>query len=100
MRIQQLFSDAAINKEILELNVYCANQGCSWRSILKDFEEHQEPCEYALIPCNIGCGHMVLRKALACHLEKACPNNMSVFLACCRSMGPSELQKNPLPGFL
>ncbi|KAL0979736.1 hypothetical protein UPYG_G00188900 [Umbra pygmaea] len=89
-----LFSDAAINKEILELKVHCANQGCSWRSILKDFEEHQGQCEYALIPCNIGCGQMVLRKALACHLENACPNNMSVCPACCRSMGPSELQKH------
>ncbi|KAM9547422.1 TNF receptor-associated factor 1 isoform 2-T2 [Salvelinus alpinus] len=87
-----LFSDAAINKEILELKVHCANQGCSWRSILKDFEEHQGQCEYALIPCNIGCGHMVLRKALACHLEKACPNNMSVCPACCHSMRPIELQ--------
>ncbi|XP_010875448.1 TNF receptor-associated factor 1 isoform X2 [Esox lucius] len=89
-----LFNDAAINKEILELKVHCANQGCSWRSILKEFEEHQGQCEYALIPCNIGCGQMVLRKALACHLENACPNNMSACPACSRLMSLSEQQKH------
>ncbi|KAJ8006082.1 hypothetical protein DPEC_G00124570 [Dallia pectoralis] len=94
-----IFSDTAINTEILHLKVHCANQGCSWRSILKEFEEHQGQCEYALIPCNIGCGHMVLRKALACHLENACPNNMSACPTCHRLMSPLELQKHSCQSF-
>ncbi|XP_036383854.1 TNF receptor-associated factor 1 [Megalops cyprinoides] len=89
-----VFNDAAINKEILELRVHCANQGCSWRGILKDYEEHQSGCDHALIPCNIGCGHMVERKKLASHLAKGCPNNMSPCPTCSQAMSPTELQKH------
>uniref|UniRef100_A0A8C9TQV6 TNF receptor-associated factor n=1 Tax=Scleropages formosus TaxID=113540 RepID=A0A8C9TQV6_SCLFO len=83
---ENFFNDAAINKEILELKVHCANQGCSWRSTLKNYEEHQSQCEYALIPCNIGCGHMVERKNLARHLEKGCPNNVSLCPTCSQAV--------------
>ncbi|KAL4630031.1 TNF receptor-associated factor 1 isoform X1 [Arapaima gigas] len=86
------FNDAAINKEIQELKVHCANQGCTWRSTLKNYEEHQSQCEYALIPCNIGCGHMVERKNLARHLEKGCPNNVSLCPTCSQAMSPAKLQ--------
>ncbi|KPP74726.1 TNF receptor-associated factor 2-like, partial [Scleropages formosus] len=88
------FNDAAINKEILELKVHCANQGCSWRSTLKNYEEHQSQCEYALIPCNIGCGHMVERKNLARHLEKGCPNNVSLCPTCSQAVSTGKLQKH------
>ncbi|KAI1900608.1 hypothetical protein AGOR_G00051670 [Albula goreensis] len=89
-----VFNDAAINKEILELKVHCANQGCTWRGILKDYEEHQSGCDHALIPCNIGCGHMVERKKLASHLKKGCPNNMSPCPTCSQTMTPAELQRH------
>ncbi|XP_030644993.1 TNF receptor-associated factor 1 [Chanos chanos] len=94
LTLENFFNDAAINKEILELKVHCANQGCPWRSTLKDFEDHQSQCEYALIPCNIGCGHMVQRKALAMHLEKGCPNNKSACPTCSGTFTPAELQKH------
>uniref|UniRef100_A0A8B9FKF6 TNF receptor-associated factor n=1 Tax=Amazona collaria TaxID=241587 RepID=A0A8B9FKF6_9PSIT len=41
------------------------------------FQEHQSLCEYALIPCHTGCGHMVMRKKLADHLENGCVNNVT-----------------------
>ncbi|KAJ8285629.1 hypothetical protein GJAV_G00029060 [Gymnothorax javanicus] len=89
-----VFNDAAINKEILELRVHCANQGCSWKGILREYEEHQSGCDHALIPCNIGCGHMVERKKLASHLKRNCPKHMSHCPTCCQTMSPSELQKH------
>ncbi|KAK1801057.1 hypothetical protein P4O66_022761 [Electrophorus voltai] len=94
LTLDHFFNDAAINKEILELKVHCVNQGCPWRSTLKNFEEHQSQCDFALIPCNIGCGLMVLRKTLVTHLEKGCPNNKITCSTCSCSLTHAELQKH------
>ncbi|NXD74932.1 TRAF2 factor, partial [Halcyon senegalensis] len=89
---ERAFGDAAINKEISELRVHCVTLGCSWSGIMKNFEEHQSLCEYALIPCHTGCGHMVMRKKLADHLENGCVNNVTMCQKCKRSLSSSEYQ--------
>ncbi|PKU37456.1 complement c5 [Limosa lapponica baueri] len=89
---ERAFGDAAINKEISELKVHCMTLGCSWSGIMKNFEEHQSLCEYALIPCHTGCGHMVMRKKLADHLENGCVNNVTMCQKCKRSLSSSEYQ--------
>ncbi|NXX46754.1 TRAF2 factor, partial [Tricholaema leucomelas] len=89
---ERAFGDAAINKEISELKVHCVTLGCSWSGIMKDFEEHQSLCEYALIPCHTGCGHVVMRKKLADHLENGCVNNVMMCQKCKRSLSSSEYQ--------
>ncbi|XP_068771396.1 TNF receptor-associated factor 1 isoform X2 [Struthio camelus] len=97
---ERAFSDAAINKEISELKVHCVTLGCSWSGIMKNFEEHQSLCEYALIPCHTGCGHMVMRKKLADHLENGCVNNVTTCQKCKRSLSSSEYQKHSCEGNL
>ncbi|NWQ80220.1 TRAF2 factor, partial [Columbina picui] len=92
---ERAFGDAAINKEISELKVHCVTLGCSWSGIMKNFEEHQSLCEYALIPCHTGCGHMVMRKKLADHLENGCVNNVTMCHKCKRSLSSSEYQLDP-----
>lgn len=57
-----------------------------------NFQEHQSLCEYALIPCHTGCGHVVMRKNLADHLEDGCVNNVTVCQKCKRSLSSSEYQ--------
>ncbi|NXN19259.1 TRAF2 factor, partial [Indicator maculatus] len=89
---ERAFGDAAINKEISELKVRCVTLGCSWSGIMKNFEEHQSLCEYALIPCHTGCGHVVMRKKLADHLENGCVNNMTMCQKCKKSLSSSEYQ--------
>ncbi|NXG77874.1 TRAF2 factor, partial [Baryphthengus martii] len=89
---ERAFGDAAINKEISELKVRCVTLGCSWSGIMKNFEEHQSLCEYALISCHTGCGHMVMRKKLADHLENGCVNNVTMCQKCKRSLSSSEYQ--------
>ncbi|KFZ56954.1 TNF receptor-associated factor 2, partial [Podiceps cristatus] len=89
---ERAFGDAAINKEISELKVHCVTLGCSWSGIMKNFEEHQSLCEYALIPCHTGCGHVVMRKKLADHLENGCVNNVTMCQKCKRSLSSSEYQ--------
>ncbi|XP_010221495.1 PREDICTED: TNF receptor-associated factor 1 [Tinamus guttatus] len=97
---ERAFGDAAINKEISELKVHCVTLGCSWTGIMKNFEEHQSLCEYALIPCHTGCGHMVMRKKLADHLENSCVNNVTMCPKCKRSLSSSEYQKHSCEGSL
>nr|XP_009939129.1 PREDICTED: TNF receptor-associated factor 1 [Opisthocomus hoazin] len=94
---ERAFGDAAINKEISELKVHCVTLGCSWSGIMKNFEEHQSLCEYALIPCHTGCGHMVMRKKLADHLENGCVNNVTMCRKCKRSLSSSEYQNQSTP---
>ncbi|NXJ75426.1 TRAF2 factor, partial [Trogon melanurus] len=89
---ERAFGDAAINKEISELKVHCVTLGCSWSGIMKNFEDHQTLCEYALIPCHTGCGHVVMRKKLADHLENGCVNNVATCQKCKRSLSSSEYQ--------
>ncbi|NXQ13123.1 TRAF2 factor, partial [Peucedramus taeniatus] len=99
---ERAFGDAAINKEISELRVHCVTLGCSWSGIMKDFEEHQSLCEYALIPCHTGCGHVVMRRKLADHLENGCVNNVTACQQCQCSLASSECQGNkriPFNGF-
>ncbi|XP_009947715.1 PREDICTED: TNF receptor-associated factor 1, partial [Leptosomus discolor] len=92
---ERAFGDAAINKEISELKVHCMTLGCSWSGIMKNFEEHQSLCEYALIPCHTGCGHMVMRKKLADHLENGCVNNVTTCQKSAKGfIPPSELSAN------
>ncbi|NXR72273.1 TRAF1 factor, partial [Pycnonotus jocosus] len=92
---ERAFGDAAINKEISELRVHCVTLGCSWSGIMKDFEEHQSLCEYALIPCHTGCGQVVMRRKLADHLENGCVNNVTVCQQCQCSLASSEYQSHP-----
>ncbi|NXU73820.1 TRAF2 factor, partial [Oreotrochilus melanogaster] len=89
---ERAFGDAAINKEISDLKVHCVTPGCSWSGIMKNFEEHQSLCEYALIPCHTGCGHVVMRMKLADHLENGCVNNVTVCQKCKQSLSSSEYQ--------
>ncbi|XP_068011938.1 TNF receptor-associated factor 1 isoform X1 [Melanerpes formicivorus] len=97
---ERAFGDAAINKEISELKVHCVTLGCSWSGIMKNFEEHQSLCEYALIPCHTGCGHVVMRKKLADHLENGCVNNVTMCQKCKRSLSSSEYQEHSCEGSL
>ncbi|NWU97049.1 TRAF2 factor, partial [Upupa epops] len=97
---ERAFGDAAINKEISELQVRCVSLGCSWSGVMKNFEEHQSLCEYALIPCHTGCGHVVMRKKLADHLENGCVNNVTTCQKCKRSLSSSEYQLGLWPDCL
>ncbi|KAM7144106.1 TNF receptor-associated factor 1 isoform 1-T1 [Macrochelys suwanniensis] len=95
---ERAFSDAAINKEISEFKVRCGTAGCSWSGIMKNFEDHQSLCEYALILCHTGCGQMVMRKKLADHLENGCVNNMTTCQKCKQRLSSNEYQKHTCEG--
>nr|XP_033817603.1 TNF receptor-associated factor 1 [Geotrypetes seraphini] len=91
---EKAFSDAAVNKEILELKVHCSTSGCNWTGIMRGYEEHQSLCEHAFISCHLGCGHVVIRKNLADHLEKECICNMVACQKCKQKISRSQLQQH------
>eukprot|EP00058_Branchiostoma_floridae_P007018 XP_002592506.1 hypothetical protein BRAFLDRAFT_68997 [Branchiostoma floridae] len=68
------FPDRAIKRDIGDLPVKCLNAGlCEWKGKAEQYDEHQETCEFVLIPCpKQGCGKQVMRMDLAAHLEKEC----------------------------
>ncbi|XP_067825861.1 TNF receptor-associated factor 1 [Heptranchias perlo] len=94
LALGKIFSDAAVSKEILDLKVHCVNSGCTWKNVMKNYEDHVTQCEFSLIPCSTGCGLMVLRKKLADHLEKECKNNMTECQRCGMKMFMKDLQKH------
>ncbi|KAG8447544.1 hypothetical protein GDO86_014881 [Hymenochirus boettgeri] len=92
--LREVFSDTAINKEISDLRVHCLNPGCNWRGILKDYDDHQSLCDYSPISCHTACGHQVIRKNLADHLERECPNNVTVCPKCSQCVPINEFPKH------
>uniref|UniRef100_UPI00398F0CDD TNF receptor-associated factor 1 isoform X2 n=1 Tax=Pristiophorus japonicus TaxID=55135 RepID=UPI00398F0CDD len=94
LALGKIFSDAAVSKEILDLKVHCINPGCTWKNVMKNYEDHVTQCEFSLIPCSTGCGLMVLRKKLADHLERECKNNMAECQRCDMKMFRKDLQKH------
>ncbi|XP_066466982.1 TNF receptor-associated factor 1 [Tiliqua scincoides] len=65
LSVGKAFSDAALNKEILELSVRCGTPGCTWTGAVQTLEAHQSMCEHALVPRPIGCTRMVTHRKLA-----------------------------------
>ncbi|OCT65333.1 hypothetical protein XELAEV_18041573mg [Xenopus laevis] len=94
LKEERAFSDAAINKEISELKVHCVIPGCTWRGLMREYEEHDSLCNYTLIPCHTGCGHRVMRKQLADHLESNCPNNFIKCPKCAQHFSSNEFPKH------
>ncbi|XP_043913762.1 TNF receptor-associated factor 1-like [Protopterus annectens] len=94
LSLERAFTDAAVNKEISEMKVHCSNAICSWNGVMKKYEDHQTQCGYALIPCNTGCGHMIVRRKLAFHLESECINNMIPCPKCLRKVFNKDFQKH------
>ncbi|XP_053137814.1 TNF receptor-associated factor 1 isoform X2 [Hemicordylus capensis] len=91
LSVEKAFSDAAINKEISELDVHCGIPDCTWTGLLKTLEEHQSTCEHVLTPCHFGCGQKVARKKLADHWQ-TCPDGGTSGRSC-NSKDPPEPPK-------
>ncbi|XP_065660073.1 TNF receptor-associated factor 5-like isoform X3 [Hydra vulgaris] len=71
----EIFSDAAIERVIMQLKVKCSNfsSGCEWTGELKILNKHLGSCEYQTLKClNIPCSASLLHKNLKEHMEKLC----------------------------
>ncbi|XP_013397447.1 TNF receptor-associated factor 2-like [Lingula anatina] len=71
----QVYPDRAVEREVLKLEVICTNKGdgCPWEGKLKDYESHEEECEFIRQPCGrSGCKDFVYKKDLEGHLKEDC----------------------------
>lgn len=64
-------------REINELKVKCDNpQKCKWEGTIDTLERHRRSCDYAPVPCPLGCTEdtlvKVTRKNLDHHLKREC----------------------------
>ncbi|XP_060076101.1 TNF receptor-associated factor 6-A-like [Ylistrum balloti] len=69
---RELFSDNAMKREVLSLNVRCPNiqNECDWNGELRNYSEHEEQCMYKVVECGNGCGVRVIRRDMPSHLEE------------------------------
>ncbi|XP_067830047.1 TNF receptor-associated factor 2-like [Heptranchias perlo] len=69
--LEKRFKDRAIAKEILNLQVSCQNQGCTWSGPLRELEaKHKTTCEQKLLKCPfsvVGCTEMISRDKIHEH---------------------------------
>ncbi|XP_065660009.1 TNF receptor-associated factor 5-like isoform X2 [Hydra vulgaris] len=71
----EIFSDAAIERVIMQLKVKCSNfsNGCEWTGELKILNKHLGSCEYQTLKClNKPCSTSLLPKNLKEHMENLC----------------------------
>ncbi|XP_005091031.2 TNF receptor-associated factor 6 [Aplysia californica] len=74
-RVNQMFPDVAIQREILSLSVQCPNtdDGCAWRGELRELEKHREVCRMEEVHCPHGCELTTKRCQLDDHVT-VCPS--------------------------
>ena len=84
------FPDGRIEREIKELGVYCPNDECQWKGIIKDIETHITGCPYQSIECTNGCGENMQRRRVETHVSKECPKRI-VICRHCEETGAHEV---------
>ncbi|XP_070577609.1 TNF receptor-associated factor 3-like isoform X2 [Ptychodera flava] len=95
---QEGFSrDHAARREIDQMKVYCdlKSSGCSVVVKLKELQQHQMECDFALIDCmykNRGCSVRLERRHLPEHLKSECQYRQVTCKYCGESTTNEELQ--------
>ncbi|XP_011403822.1 PREDICTED: TNF receptor-associated factor 5-like [Amphimedon queenslandica] len=85
------FPDGRIEREIKDLGVYCPNDECQWKGIIKDIETHiTAECPYQSIECSNGCGENLQRMEMETHVSKECPKRI-VTCTHCEVIGVHEV---------
>ncbi|XP_011403817.1 PREDICTED: TNF receptor-associated factor 4-like [Amphimedon queenslandica] len=71
-----------IDREIKDLGVYCPNDECQWKGIIKGIETHITECPYQSIECSNGCGENMQRMEMETHVSKECPKRTATCTHC------------------
>ncbi|XP_072115345.1 TNF receptor-associated factor 2-like [Mobula birostris] len=81
---EKCFKDRAIAKEILNLEVSCLNQGCTWTGPLREREaEHKMTCEQGLRRCPfsvVGCKQLIPGQKIDEHMQNSVPHHLNCVL--------------------
>jgi len=80
--------------------VACSNLGCSEVLSVKYTGAHQEECQFTRIACERGCGEIVVRKEMSCHLALTCDLRPAECPYSCIGCRPDELTARALGSHL
>ncbi|XP_041371123.1 TNF receptor-associated factor 2-like [Gigantopelta aegis] len=72
LKSEQMFPDNAVKREMIRQSAMCANSGCTWRGVFKDYTAHEQACDYRTFPCT-QCGQSISGPRMNDHLSKDCP---------------------------
>ena len=77
LQIFPTFSDRFYQRDIKNSQCHCGfdTEGCSWKGILADLEEHEEKCDYTKVKCP-QCGASMMKKNLQLHQQNDCPHRL------------------------
>ena len=71
------FSDRFYRRDIKNSECHCVfnTEGCSWKGILADLEEHEKNCDYVEVTC-AQCGASITKKTLQLHERNDCAHRL------------------------
>ncbi|XP_078063719.1 TNF receptor-associated factor 2-like, partial [Mustelus asterias] len=88
--LQRCFKDRAIAKEILNLQVFCQNQGCTWSGPLRELEEkHKAACQQKQLKCPfsvVGCTEVMSSHKVHEHKQACLQHHLDCVLGCLRGL--------------
>ena len=77
LRMFPMFSDRFYQRDIRNSECHCVfdTDGCSWKGIFADLQEHEKKCDYVEVMCP-QCGASITKKNLQLHQQKDCPHRL------------------------
>lgn len=87
LKRSETFPDNATKREFHVLPAHCPNEDCNWKGTFKEYERHENRCEFKLIHC--VCGQSISASRYSDHLENVCPKR-EVQCAHCSATYPFE----------
>lgn len=71
LKMDQMFPDNAVRREMGAMAAKCINPNCTWKGIFKQYEAHVAECKFKQVPCQL-CGNLIEPQALQDHMTKEC----------------------------
>ncbi|KAI0217308.1 TNF receptor-associated factor 2 [Lamellibrachia satsuma] len=87
LKRSETFPDNATKREFHQLPARCPNEGCNWTGTFKEYERHENRCEFKLIHC--VCGQSISASRYKHHIDNECPKR-EVQCPHCRAKYPFE----------
>lgn len=82
------FPDLRSDRQIKSLKVSCRNSGCDWVGLLRELEDHEIFCAFAMVSC-LYCYQLIQYKDLLIHTKDECPNR-DFTCPFCEQTGPYQ----------
>lgn len=76
LKMDQLFPDNAVKREMASMHTCCENEGCSWDGPFKQYEKHIKECNFRPVQCS-QCHQPVIASKIQDHEKNECPKRQT-----------------------